>query len=475
MNTLFDSQNRVLPGDVLLLRGGSILALGNRLGQRALRLLRPFHPAKFSHVALVINSTHIADAIPEEGIQIRKWDDVSSHYNLGRCVVARHPDLSYLESDPTRLLERVQYYYAQRYSLLSLPRRTVKHNKGVVCSQFVALVLHDLGLRLRVSTPMRVLPSDIDHATRDKNGWNQFPLSKYGWSAAPHQSLAKVTRLEVLGANPSSLIGLDERGDDEERDSIETTLTQFSDAIGECLASSMAETESILRAFAELDRVMLAAVDALAIGSEFDQQKPLLLNQESSGLLAEGCRKIAVIDLLGRWRYLYIAATKGTVKVLAEADSQERLVQHREHLSRQVADLTKNIVAANSRAEFYKEQLVKVQPILVSDPTSFIKVISLMSQGISSTLRTMDLVKDESNATILARLGDYANLIKFTLTPVLPELGERVGQQALDQLVALSKMDEQYFDWIVKCKPVLMLLKDRLAEILSRMDNSPAM
>lgn len=472
--SLFDYNHQVLPGDVLLLRSRGFFALGNRLGQRALRAAKPLRTARFTHVALVISRTHIADATLEDGVRLRSWGEAVGGYDPSKCVVARHPDLLSLADDPARLLARVQYYYAQRYKLTALARRQVKHDKGVVCSQFVSLVLQDLGLPPFAAAAMSALPSDIDHGTRGKDGWRQFSFSTYGWHPSVSAPAPGDRYWTVLADSLPELADLNEdhglvrercrpeMADEPEEApcTLSEAVLRLSERMGQRMASGMSAAEALSRHTAELDRRVLALAEAL--GKDQGQNEGLLdLGLEILGDLSD--KKISGGSLLENWNLLYVEQADKSVKVLADADAPQRLARHRLLLGMNIEGLTQAVKNANDLTRTLTEEVTKVAVLLQQGVEEALEMIPLMHQQASSVLESMDWLEGESREAILARAEGYAPLARDTLKPLLPRLGQEVGRQALDQLNALLTLDEQSSIWKIESEPILLSLMSGLA------------
>jgi hypothetical protein len=477
--TLFDFNYHVLPGDVLLLQSSGAKAWGNRAGQRAMRPLSPVRTARFTHVALVISATHIADAIPGEGVRIRKWEDAAGHYDLSKCVVARHPMLSPTAYDPAALLARVQFYYAQRYTLTSLARWRLRHDKGIVCSQFVALILRDLGLPTLLRNPMSALPSDIDHRTRAKDGWRQFPFSTYGWHpgvSRPAAGTAYWTALEdSLSEAIQHLRPPEDTGDSQPLsapvnvwDNLATTRdaepprdisevsTRFSSAIGDRLASSMNTAEGVLRSTAELDRMILAMAEGFAEAENPDEDA--LGRLQAHWPTAAPNRRLSAAELVERWHALYVDAAGATPQVLADDDAPQRLVRHRRLLESQIEQLTQLAKTANEQAGVLVRQFSQLADLHRKGGQIPAEVLPMISEAAASVVDSMDWLADESVADIQTRCDRYEALVLEDLMPRAPELGADVAQQAMDQIKALLALDHQHMEWVGGHKPVLLTL-----------------
>ena len=163
------------PGDILLLSGKSKGRPFN-LGYQS--LARGTH-ALYTHVALVISPFRVIHAIPGEGVEIRAWREIRDHYNIRESSVARPQYLDEAHCD--KLLLQANYYFGQRYSLLALrkPSDTLKDQQGIVCSQFVAQVFHDVGIVCASDGARKCLPSDIHTHTQESPDWLRIPFCDY--------------------------------------------------------------------------------------------------------------------------------------------------------------------------------------------------------------------------------------------------------------------------------------------------------
>lgn len=436
-NAFVEDNTSVLPGDVLLLRSRGWIALGNRSAQRALRLTRPLQTAKYTHVALVISPTHIVDAMPDQGVTIRSWKNAAERYDLGACMVARHPAMSAGPQSQQALFERARFYYQQPYKLTSLMTRRVRHERGLVCSQFVALVLEDLGLPPVVRSAMQGLPSDIDHNTRNKNGWRQFPLSESGL-------------FQRLGRGAAGAAGHPVAQDGADRHTASAGAWPFTDAalglseaIGERFAASMAQFGEDSRAIAQLDRLILGQTDLMSkLRDEAGEKDAGLPSQVHGGYAGD----LSAADLLERWHILFVDDVSWTARVLADADVRDRIDRHRALLGAQIEGLTRIVATAieqggavSSHFNILKERIetgAKVGPEFL---------VLLYQEGLD-ILRPMAWLREEAKETIFERRTGYGEQLKAVLA--VPGLEDDVKRQACDQLLALAKLDAKCLDWM---------------------------
>ncbi|WP_131326254.1 hypothetical protein [Comamonas thiooxydans] len=474
--TLFHFHHHVLPGDVLLLRSLGFKAHVNRGGQRA---LRPLNEAKFTHVAIVIDPGKIAEAMPGDGVRLREWkkSEGSSTYDLNSCVVARHPDLVYLATDPAPLLDRVQFYYSQKYKLTSLSSKVVHDQAGIVCSQFVALVLQDLGLPALVSNPMRALPSDIDRSTQEKGGWRQFPFSDYGlhpnvssppdndpyWSVlaqAQVSALAKITAstpttpvvsTAIVGAQPAgSLFGI-------------ANHEVLSENIGSQIASSMKSTEAVLRACAELDRHVLSVCESLKDDPEIGQSVSF---GESASVNTSGQ------SLLDQWHGLFIDHSDSKPRVLANADASVRIARHRDLLGESIVKLLHLARERVTQCEAFLNQMSSLATLLKKGQPVQTKLVSKLDEQCELLTKGTEWLEVEASDILESRLQADPPLGSTALDLAKPKLGDDVFEQAKKQLNDMIALDQIRHKWMTQSKPSLQKLSPLLRDLETQLSGS---
>lgn len=190
------------PGDVLLLRsagtGAGLLARHGNLA--AQRLMCGLRPARFTHVAMVVNAHQIAEALPGRGVRLRSWRDAAPGYDLGRSQVVRHRELGRDPSAAARVLQAYHRLHRQPYHLLRALRasRVIDRDHATVCSVFVSDMLTLLGVSGPRSVLTAVLPADIDHHCRRHSAWQRMALRAHGFSE-PFKDLRRAppTRAEL--------------------------------------------------------------------------------------------------------------------------------------------------------------------------------------------------------------------------------------------------------------------------------------
>jgi hypothetical protein len=177
MDTLITGHFLPAIGDILLLVSKNKLRKPNTAYQSVVRR----KIAAYSHVAIVFSPYSIIDATPNDGVAIHRWDVISKQYDIERSMVVRHRRLATNPDKQEYLLSRMQYYYAQPYSLISLLRkkRQFRDREGLVCSQFVATVFEETGIPSSSNSPRKTLPIDVDAHTRRTMDWSRFALSNY--------------------------------------------------------------------------------------------------------------------------------------------------------------------------------------------------------------------------------------------------------------------------------------------------------
>ncbi|MBW1250033.1 hypothetical protein HX799_10855 [Pseudomonas tolaasii] len=168
------------PGDILLLSGKS----KNRPLNLGYQSIARVGQALYTHVALVISPYRVMHAVPGEGVEIRAWREIRETYDLGKSSVARLRELD--EDLRVKLLARANYYFGLRYSVLALAEKpeTFSHQESIVCSQFVARVLHDVGVKCTSGRVRKCLPADIHNHTAGSLNWLRHGLVDYMFDPA---------------------------------------------------------------------------------------------------------------------------------------------------------------------------------------------------------------------------------------------------------------------------------------------------
>lgn len=464
IDTLANDNTQVLPGDVLLLRSKGLLAVLNRFAQRALRPARPLHLARFTHVALVISRTHIADAIPNKGVRMRRWIDAADAYDQDRCVVVRHPALA---SDPEKqqaLLARVQYYYNQRYKLSSLATRKVKHNRGLVCSQFVALVLDDLGLPPVVRAAMQGLPSDIDRNTRGRNGWRQFPFREYGLYADACRRLAGQANRKGPGDSQPALDSMVPATDIATKTPATDLAMKLSDAVGDLLAGSMGDLENVSRLTAEFDRAVLKSIDALRAlpdGLELGEGSPH----------ANSSEVFSAARLLDSWTMLYLRTDEVKVRTLADEDAPKRLARHQRLLGEAIDDIVALVRTGNSQVEEYMASAGRIRELAGMGTMPELSLVSSMYELGTMISKPMEWLREESTDSIMARCKGYPEAGE-ALSSVRSGLGEESEKLARNQLSALFDLERECLTWVTTSRPVVLKLTEMFSSLLCTLSGS---
>lgn len=169
------------PGDILLLSGDSKGRPYNLGYQSVVRLKR----ARYTHVALVLSPYRIIHATLGKGVEIRAWSEIRHQYDPQASSVARLESIE--DGHLERLSERAKYYYGQRYSVFALPMpsEAFENQQGIVCSQFVAQVFHDIGIHCTGNGARKCVPADIDSYTGASSEWLRIPFKDYRYD--PHE------------------------------------------------------------------------------------------------------------------------------------------------------------------------------------------------------------------------------------------------------------------------------------------------
>jgi len=190
-----DTHIQVKPGDILLLRQRGVRDKGSLLAQAIARRGR----ARYTRVAVVVNDELVADAMPHQGVQLRRWRDIQDRYDLGASRLARHHGLADEPETASLVLQRASHFYRQRYDVKALLRPGSDAASGdQLCSQFMGALYGELGLRCGQASGPAAWSHDIDAHTRH-GLWRQYPLDEHAlehspaapamarWSALPGQ------------------------------------------------------------------------------------------------------------------------------------------------------------------------------------------------------------------------------------------------------------------------------------------------
>jgi hypothetical protein len=381
----------------------------------------------------------------------------------------------------------------------------VQDHAGIVCSQFVALVLYDLGFPTLVPTAMRALPSDIDYATRSVDGWRQFSFATYGWHPAVSPPPVNDPYWAVLASSLSSIVltadakisintklrSVDETASvtahyvavsEQSENGVTKQLlesprqrgdiaTLLSEAIGNRIASLMATTEAVFRVTAELDRQVLAICEALNgdhLLSSSEQAQMLgktLLEEEGAGLLAQDI--FSGRSLLNQWQAQFIDTTDAAPRVLSDVDAPQRLAQHRVLLGKQIDQLTRLAIARNNQAQAFQKHWDSFVKLFDQGHLITVDLLTNMHRHGQILINGMAWLETESADAIISRIADYQSLVRDTLPPRLPKLGDEAGLQAFDQIEGLMALDEQRLKWVVESRPMLVAQTDFLKSWVS--------
>ena len=183
---------QVKPGDILLLRNRGVRERGSLLAQAIARRGRE----RFTRIAVVVNDELVADAMPHQGVQLRRWRDIQDRFDLGASRVARNDRLA-TEPDAAGLVfQRASHFYRQRYDVKAMLLTDGEGGTGdQLCSQFIGALYGDLGLRCGQASGPAAWSHDIDAHTRH-GLWRQYPLAQM--TPEHHPALPPMTRWSGL-------------------------------------------------------------------------------------------------------------------------------------------------------------------------------------------------------------------------------------------------------------------------------------
>lgn len=179
-----DTSIEVRPGDILLLCRRGVHGGGNLLAQALARGGR----RRFARVAVVVNDELVADAMPRQGVQLRRWRDMAQRYDLAASRVARHAPLAAAPDAASLVFQRASHFYRLRYDVKPVLREQDPQAQQP-CAQFLGALYGELGLRPAQASEWS---HEVDAHTRH-GLWQQYPLGGAASPALP--ALARWQRL----------------------------------------------------------------------------------------------------------------------------------------------------------------------------------------------------------------------------------------------------------------------------------------
>lgn len=484
--SLSDFNYHIIPGDVLLLVGTNKAGSWNLAAQR---LLRPKRDVRFTHVALVLNNMQIADAIPHVGVSIRNWQPLECGYDIDRSVVARHPSMAVQTLNLPRLLERVRYYIDQPYVLTALARSAAEDQAGIVCSQFVSLVLNDLGISPLTGKSMKALPADIDHATRGPGAWRQFPFAEYGLCSRCVRPATTDPYWQVLAANLPSF-HLDEndrakakacandivtsilKGDTaaldsflRDSDALCTKSAALSAQVNELVAKEMSDQQRLSRTTAEFDRMALETTEMLSHAAA-DPIFQKIIAKSLPFQDPDWMDACSGLTLLNQWRALFVGIGPDRIQFMHDTDAPDRLRRHRSNLANAVGRLLDCVTKVNEAVEQLTLKTRNLPELLRSQEVS-VDSVSQMWDSATLLRKSSEWIGREAPESIEQRLKSYEDIAAKELLPWSEIAEANDAHQALDLLIKLQALDAQRQLWISASKPLLDLITDTLGSLFT--------
>lgn len=463
-----------LPGDILLLQGRSKTSLINRGTQAVLR----WGSARFTHVAVVLGNGLVADAMPDQGVTIRRWHDMEAGYDIAACRVARNAALANDQQAAARVLERITYYIHQPYYLTALVKRRVRDESGLVCSQFAAAVLKDVGFAPSQQHITVTLPLDIDRFTRRAPGWRQFPLVEStlysGYRPAqdnadaialPPLDSAQQTRADRLLADWDKAV--DEKG-------FSAAIDAFIAELDTVLARSTALQD-------EFHDHLIQSIDtqykASRLLKALDEASLNLLQLEEGDLDPASCKTLADeaglepwIDgatLLDAWLAAFPDSPPCQALFLHDEDQTERRTQRRAGFARTVEGLHRGTGGLRTQLDAFDETLQALPQLTYGgrDTVDFlVQVVGLLDVLIAQGAA---LFGAEPAAIVEQRLNDYPQLLTSRAQPWLKAQTDPVlARQATTTFMQLFEIDQERLLWTTLRQPHLAATRETLAPLL---------
>jgi len=483
-DALAQSNYHVAAGDILLLRSRG-KGMANRLGQ----WLKRRRPARFTHVAIVVNYALIVDSMPEIGVTFRKWRDIEGKYDIGACRVARHRQLLEGGDASGRVLQKALYYTQQPYKLWNvfLDSRAVKDQSGLVCSHFVGVLLKDLGVDASDRAPTATLPVDIDRFTRRSSDWHQFPMAEYGlysgsqrpphgdpyWAQlkasftilSPDEDEAALSRTaDELGATPehSGTMGLAAN-----RSHVDESMARGDIVISEFLDGFIGVVDLIHK-----KSQLLARVD-----EETLKLRELVLSRSPEAIVASEAIVSAARSLgkdrqllhaplfLKQWKALFLDADGHRALFLGDETWLSNFPRYRDDFLRTLA-LNKELARNQLEAFASCKNLMGVLLQMIQNGAVNVGLMDRLLEVGKRLLASSWFLGGETIEALQARIDAYPTVHKDTLHwagTAAPEL----VQQAIQALLVITDIDLDRLSWLAGCEPILRKWVDTLESALA--------
>jgi hypothetical protein len=473
--SLTDFNYHIIPGDVLLLSGTNKAGVWNRVAQR---LRRPKQQARFTHVALVLTNAQIADAMPHLGVSIRNWRTVESHYDLEKSMVARHQSFVTHALNPSSLLDRVRYYIEQPYILTALLQNEVEDQAGVVCSQFVALVLKDMKLDLMPAGSMKAWPTDIDLATRGRDGWRQFAFREYGLCTQATAPALGDKYWEVLRGNFPLALDEDQQraaerlagevaaacasGDTSkldaflaESDTLLAELDAFQRDAGASIVKAFKTQKQVSQDIARLDRLVLDLTGVLNSVSENPELREAILHLQSENV--DSGNALSGGTLLQLWRHHFLRKELAPMFLHAR-DAPERLRRHRENFVHLVTMLRNSAEELDAAVKDLGMQMKEAADGCKNGLVS-IESLKQISAAAAELQKSGEWLGSEPRETVAARIESYESIVNQELLPWFETTNRATAMAAFNSLESLMAIDGQRASWPVLSESLEVIIR----------------
>jgi hypothetical protein len=414
-----DSNYHIAAGDILLLSSRGARGRGTLLQQAIDRRGN----RRFRHVAVVLNDKMVAEAMPRHGVTLRHWHDLLDHVDLASSRVARNHKLAHDPDAGSRIMQRANLFYKQRYDVQAVVREDADED-APPCCQFVGALYDDLQLT----------PGDWPHAiashTRE-GAWRQFKLSEYGLAQPQHP----------LGAS-IYLNHFDET---------------FSAKVPPALVVHL-RTQRAASQFAQRQREL-----ALAIASIPRQLEPLRDTLRAVSPADAQDPPLGGGTLEAQWRHLFLDYHPGIPGFLhTQGEAGDHLPQLRRY-ARATGELLSQAHLLHSALAMFQEMAAMAHQLTRQGKAGVLQMEMLCSQGEQLLACCAALCDDEQEDEVLMRVQNY---------PVLHADAEdladlEVSALATSSVVALSELDLLRLNWVGSAKPALQRTLPRLRDILA--------
>lgn len=453
----------VAAGDVLLLSSRGLESLAIKTYQAVKRRLI----GNYTHVAVVVGPDMIVDAMPKNGVSFTRWRDIEGGYDLERCRVARNTKLASNVETHQRLHQRAVYYFKQRYTLETLfsPPESYADQAGLACSQFVALLLQDLGIKASTRPVLDTLPVDIDQATQIPPDWRQFSLTDYGLCSKCPEHPPRGYTDDVLKASPVELSDEDLKEARRIADSLATKegLEAFSarsvamvarsellqNEVAAKLRSSMQAAYEASASLRDLDDLMTRFLQ-LAAENKLSQADLSALLAKMQGPHATIANPLSGDSLLSVYKWLFLDFEIPDAAFMHATGAPDNHVARCTIFRKTLTTQRDRVNTHMQEVDALLTEVQKLGPMSErGDPIDPLFLRKLRSSAVQLFLRGEQLMADETLEAVQQRNNDHPLLVEELKARLeSPKMETRIKEDAIECLLIIRRLDMHREWWL---------------------------